>query len=241
MQAELTDGQELEDDIIEADDIQTIITLKFLDLDNLVSRLPRGHTSHPSVSLPTRSTVQLQRQSLAMEILPRFRLTIAEIALPVHLRHRLLQQPTLRFQFRIRLSSSLQPPTLPSRRLQMTSDCPTPLLRSFPMTGRSTGYMGSMMGTTRSYRWTGIVFLFPDPQVFSQPQKNGLSQLSRLRRLIHCALSQRDRLLVQRDDWNHLTLSADSLSVRVVSIWFFPSLIFGLTFCCRECHVHTWA
>ena len=33
-----------------------IIVLKLLDLDNLVSRLPRGHTSHPSVGLPTRST-----------------------------------------------------------------------------------------------------------------------------------------------------------------------------------------
>ena len=56
VQAELTDGQELEDDIIEADDIQTIIALKLLDLETLVSRLPRGHTSHPSVGLPTRST-----------------------------------------------------------------------------------------------------------------------------------------------------------------------------------------
>ena len=56
VQAELADEQELENDIIEADDIQTIIAWKLLDVETLVSRLQRGHTSHPSVGLPTRST-----------------------------------------------------------------------------------------------------------------------------------------------------------------------------------------
>ena len=56
VQAELTDRQELEDDIIEADDIQTIIERKLLDLETVVSRRQRGHTPHPSVGLPTRST-----------------------------------------------------------------------------------------------------------------------------------------------------------------------------------------
>ena len=54
VQAAVTDAQELEDDIIEADDIQTIIALKLLALETLVSRLQRGHTPHPCV--PTSST-----------------------------------------------------------------------------------------------------------------------------------------------------------------------------------------
>ena len=54
VQAEVTDEQELEDNIINADDIQTTINLKLLALETLTSRLPRGHTPHPSV--PTRST-----------------------------------------------------------------------------------------------------------------------------------------------------------------------------------------
>ena len=198
------------------------------------------------------------QSSSPIEILPRFRLTIAEIALPVYLRHRLLQEPTLRFQFRllyrpccshrrrhpnaVRRHSFAQPrssevfrwrpldckPPWPLELIATISvlacsssatpapDCPDPprmtprmqitvitqshssshtwpptrthsFTRPRPavLTPNANGIcesrkmMWTMMGSTRS--WTGIVFVFPDPLVFSQ-RYYALSQLSRLRR-----------------------------------------------------------
>ena len=61
VQAALTDEQELEDDIINADDIQTNINWKVLALEELASRLLRGPTPQPPAGSSRAPTpVQLQ-------------------------------------------------------------------------------------------------------------------------------------------------------------------------------------